>query len=211
MTHITAFVRSILAIAMLSATVVAALDPHRVVADEGEGTVDNEQITANGEPEIYTVTKEYSVTSKGNHEKERRGKSHKRGKRHAGSEAFTVTRKGTTVRLYPTLGVMDYGNTEQVRGQVYSSTDARPKDVKKMTIGGALLQWNVCSGIYENAPPIAVEKTFSGVREGYSPWTNWFGGSNDCWVQTGHNYFRIVLSNGNLWDGNIPGDAILDL
>ncbi len=210
MKRLTPFVHSILAVAMLSATVAIALNPQRVVADEGEGIVNNGQTTANGEPEVYTVTREYSVTRNGNHRKERRGKAHKRSKRQVGSEVFSKTKKGTTVRLYPTLHVTDYGNTEQVRGQVYSATTARPKDVRRMRIGGALLQWNTCSNIYD-APPIETERVFSGVRDGYSPWTNWYGGSNDCWYQTGHNYFRIILSKNNLWDDFVTGDVYTDL
>lgn len=204
---------------LLSPGIPPAPSPEPALADEDERAASsNEPSTReDGEPEVYIVTREFSVTRKGNggkhgdRVKRHHGKARKSRAGRVAAETFKVSKNGTTVRLYPTLGVQDFGNNENVRGQVYSTTNARPRDVRSMRIGGALLQWNVCTGIYENAPPIPTEKTFRGVNEGASPWTNWYSGTNDCWVQTGHNYFDITLSNGNSWKDNVWGDAKIDL
>lgn len=80
-----------------------------------------------------------------------------------------------------------------------------------MRIGGALLQANRCVEDYEGLNPIPTEDTFSNVRSGSSPWTNYYRGTNDCWYQTGHNYFRIELDNGKLWDASVDGDVFIDM
>jgi hypothetical protein len=127
------------------------------------------------------------------------------------ADVFTRERNGTKVRLYPTLGVSDYGFFEDVRGRVESITSARANDVRRMRIGGALLQANRCADAYDDPDPIPTEKIVSGVRSGASPWTNYYRGFKDCWFQTGHNHFRIILDNGKLWDDAVIGDVFIDL
>lgn len=167
----------------------------------------------NGGQESYVVTQEYSVTFEGKSSKNKaQGRRHRANSRkQVSKEAITVQRNGTRVTLYPTLGIQDYGNSESVRGQVYSSTTANAKDVNSMRIGGALLQAGTCATIYSDPSPIPTETTVTKVKQGTSPWTSWFGGFNSCWVQTGHNYFKIKLDNGNVWNSYVTGDAYIDL
>lgn len=214
-------VRMFLAISVAVPAVGLTLSPVQF-ATAGEGD-DNDSSNAetgpteNVQPEVYTVTREYSVTHKGkdgkrgDQVKRHRGKSTKRGNRQVNADVFSRERNGTKVRLYPTMGVSDYGPWEDVRGQVRSNTSARADDVRRMRIGGALLQADRCADAYDDPDPIPTEDIVSGVRSASSPWTDYYRGFNDCWYQTGHNYFRIKLENGNLWDDVVIGDVFIDL
>lgn len=214
-------IRMFLAIAVTLPATGITLTPGQLATaeerDDRDSTKQESGQPGNVEPEVYTVTTEYSVTHKGkdgkrgDQVKRRGGKSAKRGNRHVNADIFSRERNGTKVRLYPTLGVSDYGPWEDVRGRVESHTSARADDVRRMRIGGALLQSNRCADAYDDPDPVPTEKIFSGVRSGASPWTNYYRGFNDCWFQTGHNYFRIILENGKLWDDAVIGDVFIDL
>lgn len=115
------------------------------------------------------------------------------------------------VTLEPQLGISDYGAWEDVRGRVYSFTGAPARDVKRMDIGGALLRGSICDTAYDDPTPAPTQQVFEGTHYGYSPWTNWERGFNHCWKQTGHNYFRIRVSKGEIWVSQVYGDTVRDM
>lgn len=98
-------IRMFLAIAVALPAIGLTLTPGQVVIaeerDDGDSTNPESGQPDTVQPEIYTVTREYSVTHKGkdgkrgDQVKHRRGKSAKRGKRHVNAE---VTRVERTVR-----------------------------------------------------------------------------------------------------------------
>lgn len=203
-------------VALGAATTVAAPVPDIAVAidrSEYHPSRNDSQAGEASQPDVYIFSETYTVSHGGKQKKRHCDKSRKRGKRGVCSEStFKAKKGGVIVNLEPQLGVSDYGLFEDVRGRVYSYTGSPAKYVLSMRIGGALITANRCADVYDDPNPKPTEQTFKQTHYGYSPWTKYYRGYNDCWVQTGHNYFRIKLpDNGRVWDSTISGDTKLDL
>jgi hypothetical protein len=216
-------VRFALAICVVLSTILVShgtLTPARAQSLEEVAPQDGLDTPAVDEPEVYIVSTRYTASRKGGRTKAHKqvekgcGRSGKK-RKVCGEEVVKgkvkARRFGIIVELEPQLQISDYGVFEDVRGRVYSTTSSPAKYVKYMRIGGALLGGETCQKAYADPDATVTEETFKKTHYGYSPWTRWERARDDCWYQTGHNYFKIKYDKGKFWETSIDGDTKKEL
>lgn len=212
---ITLFVRLSLAFVVVLATLsltITAPDPAIAKERNKPARAARDEGAANAEdrPEFKIFSTSKTVSRKV--DVKERCKVRKNAKRQLCAEGRVIRTRGSIkVSVEPQLGISDYGFYEDVKGRVYGTTNSGARNALRMRIGGALLQGNRCSEVFDDPNPKPTQTMANKKHYDYSPWTDYYRGTNDCWVQTGHNYFMIRMPDGTIWDSFVTADTERDM